>query len=162
MASSDTPGVHLWLVLMKAHKTLADIAMADIARSGLCFSDFEILEALLNKGPLPVNTVGEKAFLTSGSSTAAIDRLERRSLVRRAADKNDRRTRLVHLTPHGRKLIAQIFAEHSRVMEATAHALTQAERLALISLLKKLGTTATDGIAKPQSLKGELHAKHPH
>ena len=84
MKRNDTSGVHLWLILMKAHKALLDISMADISRSGLCFSEFEILEVLLNKGPLPVNTVGERAFRTSGSSTAAVDRLERRGLVRRA------------------------------------------------------------------------------
>ena len=112
MKRNDTSGVHLWLILMKAHKTLLDISMADISRSGLCFSEFEILEVLLNKGPLPVNAVGERAFLTSGSATAAVDRLERRGLVRRAADSNDRRTRVVHLTPKGRKLISAIFGEH--------------------------------------------------
>ena len=138
----DTSGVHLWLVLMKAHRTLFNISTADIARSGLCFSDFAILEILLNKGPMPVNTVGDKASLTSGSSTAAIDRLARRGLVRRAPDKNDRRTRVVHLTDAGRKLIAANFLVHARVMEHAAHALSRAERSSLISLLKKLGKTA--------------------
>jgi MarR family 2-MHQ and catechol resistance regulon transcriptional repressor len=143
MPKPDTSGVHLWLVLMKAHRTLFNISTADIVRFGLCFSDFAILEILLNKGPMPVNTVGDKAFLTSGSSTAAIDRLARRGLVRRAPDKNDRRTRVVHLTGAGRKLIAANFLVHARVMEHAAHALSRAERSSLISLLKKLGKTAT-------------------
>ena len=137
-----TSGIHLWLVLMKAYRTLFQISAADIARSGLCFSDFAILEILLNKGPMPVNTVGDKAFLTSGSSTAAIDRLTRRGLVRRASVKNDRRARVVHLTANGKKLIAGIFSEHTQVMEQAAHALSHAERASLITLLKKLGKTA--------------------
>ncbi len=148
MKRNDTSGVHLWLILMKAHKALLDISMADISRSGLCFSEFEILEVLLNKGPLPVNTVGERAFLTSGSSTAAVDRLERRGLVRRAADSNDRRTRVVHLTPKGRKLISGIFGEHAAVMEAAAQDLSKTERESLIELLKKLGMTAANRVAR--------------
>src|SRR5512132_1559085 len=127
MPKPDTSGIHVWLVLMKAHKALSAIATADVARSGLCLSDFEILELLLNKGPMPVNTVGDKAFLTSGSSTAAIDRLARRGLVRRASVKNDRRARVVHLTSDGQKLIAAIFSEHTQVMEQAAHALSRAE-----------------------------------
>ena len=142
MSKADISGIHVWLVLMKAHKALAAISTADIARSGLCLSDFEILEVLLNKGPMPVNTVGDKVFLTSGSSTAAIDRLERRALVRRESHASDRRARIVHLTAAGRKLISGIFAEHSKVMEQTAHALTPSERATLVSLLKKLGKTA--------------------
>ena len=144
MTKTDTSGVHVWLVLMKAHKTLAAISTADVARSGLCMSDFEILELLLNKGPMPVNTLGDRVFLTSGSSTAAVDRLQKRGLVRRAADANDRRARIVHLTTAGRKLISSIFVEHARVMERAAHALTPAERATLLSLLKKLGKTADE------------------
>ena len=156
MKRNDTSGVRLWLILMKAHKALLDISMADISRSGLCFSEFEILEVLLNKGPLPVNAVGERAFLTSGSSTAAVDRLERRGLVRRATDSNDRRTRVVHLTPKGRKLISGIFGEHATVMEGAAQDLSKAERETLVELLKKLGMTAANRFAKTiSSGKGE-------
>lgn len=158
MTTTDISGLHLWLVLMKAHKALAAISTADIARSGLCLSDFEILEVLLNKGPMPVNTVGERVFLTSGSSTAAIDRLARRGLVRRAPTKNDRRARVVHLTARGRKLIARIFAEHAEVMNATAHALSNTERSTLTALLKKLGTTAAAPGQVASSSKGETHA----
>jgi len=91
MTKPDTSGIHVWLVLMKAHKALSAISGADIARSGLCTSDFEILELLLSKGPMPVNTIGDRVFFTSGSSTAAIDRLEKRGLVRRESDASDRR-----------------------------------------------------------------------
>ncbi|HEX3320708.1 MAG TPA: MarR family transcriptional regulator [Terriglobales bacterium] len=142
MTKPDTSGIHVWLVLMKAHKALSAISSADIARSGLCLSDFEILELLLNKGPMPVNTVGDRVFLTSGSSTAAVDRLEKRGLVRRESDASDRRSRIVHLTSAGRNLISGVFAEHAKVMEQTAHALTSTERATLVSLLKKLGKTA--------------------
>jgi len=142
MTKPDTSGIHVWLVLMKAHKALSAISSADIARSGLCLTDFEILELLLNKGPMPVNTVGDRVFLTSGSSTAAVDRLEKRGLVRRESDASDRRSRIVHLTSAGRNLISGVFAEHAKVMEQTAHALTSTERATLVSLLKKLGKTA--------------------
>ena len=86
--------------------------------------------------------------MTSGSLTAAVDRLERRGLVRRAADSNDRRTRVVHLTPKGRKLISGIFGEHAAVMEASAQDLSKTERETLIELLKKLGMTAANRVAR--------------
>jgi len=57
----------------------------------LCGSDFAVLEALLHKGPLPVNEIGKKILLTSGSITVAIDRLEKRGLVERRAHGTDRR-----------------------------------------------------------------------
>jgi DNA-binding MarR family transcriptional regulator len=54
-------------------------------------SDFAVLEALLHKGPLPVNEIGKKVLLTSGSITVAVDRLETKGLVERRASGADRR-----------------------------------------------------------------------
>jgi hypothetical protein len=58
----DTSGVHVWLVLAKAFHALAAHAeeSLNLSRAGLGDSDFRVLEALLHKGPLPVNTIGPK------------------------------------------------------------------------------------------------------
>ena len=137
----DSSGVHVWLVLWKAYDTLSRRARANIAGLGLGLSDFAVLEVLLHKGPLPVNTIGAKVMLTSGSISVAVDRLEERRLVTRKRDPEDRRTNNVSLTASGRKLIDCAFAEHARAMEA-AVPLNCAERTQLVALLKKLGITA--------------------
>jgi MarR family transcriptional regulator, 2-MHQ and catechol-resistance regulon repressor len=138
----DSTGVHLWLVLMKAHRALERRANASIGELGLCFSDFAILEILLHKGPLPVNTIGARVPLTSGSATTAIDRLESRGLVRREVQAGDRRTRVVHLTPDGRRMIEDAFVRHSADIEVATAGLTERERAAAIRLLRKLGKSA--------------------
>jgi MarR family 2-MHQ and catechol resistance regulon transcriptional repressor len=91
-----------------------------------------------------VNTIGERVHLTSGSITAAIDRLERKSLVARGADPSDRRARVVHLTKAGRTLIESAFRDHAAAMEAAASGLSAAERGAAVALLKKLGLSARE------------------
>jgi len=98
----DTSGVHVWLVLMKAYHALAARAeeSLDLSETGLGDSDFRVLEALLNKGPLPVNTIGPKVWLTPGSISVAVDRLEKKKLVKRRTTA-DRRVRLVELTAKG-------------------------------------------------------------
>jgi MarR family 2-MHQ and catechol resistance regulon transcriptional repressor len=102
-----------------------------------------VLEALLHKGPLPVNEIGKKILLTSGSITVAVDRLEKRELVERRAHGTDRRARIVHLTKEGRKLITRAYAQHAADMERLALAsLTVTERATLIRLLKKIGYKA--------------------
>jgi MarR family 2-MHQ and catechol resistance regulon transcriptional repressor len=110
----------------------------------MCRSDFGVLEALLHKGPLPVNALGAKVLLTSGSITTAVDRLERRGLVERGGDAADRRARIVHLTAAGRRLIRKLFAEHEQAMEQAASALVQEERAILTRLLRKLGRGAEE------------------
>jgi MarR family 2-MHQ and catechol resistance regulon transcriptional repressor len=71
--SPDLSGVHLWLIFMKSYHALREVDARSISASGLCLSDFAILEMLLHKGPLPVNTIGRKIMLTSGSITTAIN-----------------------------------------------------------------------------------------
>ena len=89
----DTSGVHVWLVLMKAFQALMPHAAESIARTELGDSDFRVLEVLLHKGPLPVNTVGPKVWLTPGSISVAVDRLARKGLVSRNDHPDDRRVR---------------------------------------------------------------------
>src|SRR6266699_6438263 len=101
--TADGSGTHLWLVLMKAHRTLARLATRSIESSEVGLSDFAVLEMLLHKGPQPVNEIGRRVELTSGAITTAVDRLESRGLVTREAHPSDRRARIVRLTPPGKK-----------------------------------------------------------
>ena len=137
--TQDTSGVHVRLVLWKAERAMEAVDRRSIEKLGLGLSDFAVLEMLFHKGPQPVNTIGAKVLLSSGSITAAVDRLEARGLVRRGNDPKDRRARIVHLTRAGRKLIACAFGEHSRTMEEAVGGLSQTERATLLRLLKKLG-----------------------
>lgn len=102
-------------------------------------SDLGVLECVLHKGPLPVNKIGPRIGLTSGSISTAVDRLEQRGLGRRRSDPEDARSRVVHLTQRGRRLIERAFARHQAAMELAAAALTREERAVLIGLLRKLG-----------------------
>ena len=136
-------GIHTWLILWKAARAVEARAHESISHSGLHATDFAILEALLHKGPMPVNTIGKKLLLTSGSITTAVDRLVAKGLVARSEDPDDRRVRVVELTREGRRLIVPAFARHEKDLEhVVAAALTPHERSTLVNLLRKLGTSA--------------------
>jgi len=113
----------------------------NLSEADLGSSDFRVLEVLLHKGPLPVNTIGPKVWLTPGSISVAVDRLEKKALVKRR-NTDDRRVRLVELTAKGRALITRTFREHAAAMEVAAGILSKEERLVLLQLLKKLGKSA--------------------
>jgi MarR family transcriptional regulator, 2-MHQ and catechol-resistance regulon repressor len=145
----DTSSMHLWLVLWKAYESVRAHADRHVRTAGLGFSDFAVLELLLHKGPTPVNAIGERVYLTSGSITVAVDRLERKGLVCRCGDPRDRRTRVVHLTKAGRKLIERTFAGHRGAIETATAGLSHQERAQAIILLKKLGLHAQTALADP-------------
>src|SRR6201984_2774352 len=87
----DSSGVHVWLVFMKAFQALLPHAAQSIKRTELGDSDFRVLEALLHKGSLPVNTIGPKVWLTPGSISVAVDRLGKRGVVSRKGQRDGRR-----------------------------------------------------------------------
>src|ERR1700730_17414293 len=140
----DSAGVHVWLVLMKAFQALIPHAAHSIEGTKLGDSDFRVLGVLLHKGPLPVNTIGPKVWLTPGSISVAVDRMVKKGLVSRKDHPDDRRVRQVELTPKGRALITRGFGEHAAAMEDVAEVLSKNERLTLLRLLRKLGKHAAE------------------
>ena len=143
---TDVSGAHAYTVLWRAARAVEARAMASIESTGLCASDFGVLEALLHKGTLPVNMLGRKVLLTSGSITTAVDRLVTRGFVARRDDPDDRRVRLVELTRKGRQLIEPAFVHHAADLDDVVSVLTRDERATLITLLRKLGTSAEESL----------------
>jgi MarR family transcriptional regulator, 2-MHQ and catechol-resistance regulon repressor len=135
---------HVWLVMMKAMRALTRYAAAGIEETGLGLSDFAVLEVLLHKGPLPVNTIGPIVNLTPGSISIAVDRLVAKSLVSRVESTEDRRVRIVALTPSGKDLIVSAFRKHSGQMKRVFSELSPEELRALEEALKKVGKRAAE------------------
>jgi MarR family transcriptional regulator, 2-MHQ and catechol-resistance regulon repressor len=154
----DAPtAVHTWLVMMKATHAMTRYALARLEKSGLGLSDFAVLEVLLHKGPLPVNVVGPKVNLTPGSISVAVDRLVAKGLLSRTESSEDRRVRIVALTPRGRAVIMPVFREHVAAIEKVFAVLSRDDIRQLEQQLKRIGRQAESlldlRIAKSPSAK---------
>ncbi len=134
--------VHTWLVLTKAMHALGKRLSQQLLAMGLADTDFRVLEALLHKGPLPVNIIGPKVHLNPGSISVAVDRLHARGLVSRVEDETDRRVRTVSLTPQGRKIITKAYRQHAALLHDLFAPLTPQEKTELERLLKAVGKPA--------------------
>lgn len=142
-AKENSPDpAHAWLIMIKAMRALTRYAKADLQTTGLCESDFQILEILLHKGPMPVNALGPKVDLTPGSISVAVDRLYEKGLVSRVESAEDRRVRTVALTKEGKDLIVPAFRRHAATMRKAFADLTPAQLAELESSLKKVGRRA--------------------
>src|ERR1700747_447514 len=142
MSKTSRDPVHCWLVLLKAFHAASKYLYAGLAETGIDDTDFRILEVLLNKGPLPVNTIGPKVFLTPGSISTAVERLVERGLVSRVESPEDRRIRVVSLTPKGKRLIAPVFRKHAAEIRKVLADASLKELRALETTLKKIGKRA--------------------
>ena len=114
---------------------------ARLREYGLAIGDFDVLAALRRSGAphrLTPTQLYKALMITSGAMTNRIDRLERRGLITRLDDPDDRRGVLVCLSEEGRALLDDAVTAH---VENEAHilsALTRAEQAALDGLLRKL------------------------
>jgi len=149
MATAEE-SANVWLVIRKAAYWIEQHALRSVTSTGLGLTDFAVLKALLFTGPLPVNVIGAKVLLTSGSITSAVDRLAAQGLVERQAHPTDRRASLVGLTRAGEDLIRPASRRHARTMAALISALTDAEQRELVRLTKKLGKHAMNTYQKDQ------------
>jgi MarR family 2-MHQ and catechol resistance regulon transcriptional repressor len=143
----------LWLVLARAYGSMVAYIESSITAQGLGLSDFMVLEVLLHKGPLTISAIGEKVLLASASMTSAIDRLEKRDLVRRRNCSSDRRIRIVELTDCGKAFIEEIYARHVKDLEAVSGELSDEERRVMYEGLKKIGRAAKSAVATSSEKK---------
>ena len=143
--------VHCRLIWRKVREAASDYPYRGIAETGISDTDFRVLEALLQKGPLPVNTIGPKVHLTPGSISLAVDRLLETELVSRAESPDDRRVRVVALTKRGNDLTVPIFRKHSAEITRVFADANPKELQVLESVLKKAGKCAEALAAEKKS-----------
>jgi MarR family transcriptional regulator, 2-MHQ and catechol-resistance regulon repressor len=148
----------IWFVMRKATHWCRLHAALSVSKLDISISDFAVLAALRARGPLRPDAIGKKVLLTSGSVTAALDRLEQEALIERRVDPVDRRASLVYLTDRGADLIRRAHDKHTSSMEEVFSVLNAEERQDLRRLMKKVGKFAEamhserDPAVKPKKL----------
>jgi MarR family 2-MHQ and catechol resistance regulon transcriptional repressor len=128
-----------YIKLSRASGTLDARLATNLARLGLTTGQLGVMEALMHLGPLSQRELGRKLLRSGGNITTVIDNLERRKLVARKRNREDRRVVTVDLTSVGRRLIEKVFPVHARAVAQAMEALTAAEQEELGRLCRKLG-----------------------
>jgi MarR family 2-MHQ and catechol resistance regulon transcriptional repressor len=132
----------LMVVLSKAYKVVMDQAVKDMKQYGLSATEFMIMELLFHKGKFPLQQIGDKVLITSGSITYNIDKLEKKGLLKRVPCPDDRRVTYAEISPQGQEWFGNLFPGHAAAIESTMQGLSPEDKKTVIELLKKLGLTA--------------------
>jgi DNA-binding MarR family transcriptional regulator len=107
-------------------------------RLGVNGTDLRCLRLLQGEGVTTAGDVAREMGLTTGATTAVLDRLERRGFVRRTRDRRDRRRVTIGLTPAAqRHLQAVDDACHSKIKDIGTR-LNDQELAALIEHLTRV------------------------
>jgi len=112
---------------------------ARLSEVGLSMAKLAALHQLSQAGDaLPLGQLAERLSCVKSNVTQLVDRLEADGLVSRAADPNDRRSRLAVLTDAGRKAYARGADVQQRAEREIFGSLSADESVQLERLLAKL------------------------
>lgn len=146
MASSEEikQSLKLYIVLSRAHKAINEVTNQFFQENGLNPTEFAVLELLYHKGRQPLQQIGNKILLASGSITYVIDKLEKRGFLQRLACPNDRRVTYAEISEKGNDFMAELFPRHEVQLNRLVSSLDEGEKDQAIQLLKKLGLSIKD------------------
>jgi MarR family transcriptional regulator, 2-MHQ and catechol-resistance regulon repressor len=134
----------LFIVLSRAHKAITEQTNQFFQANGVNPTEFAVLELLYHKGKQPLQKIGGKILLASGSITYVIDKLEKRGFINRVNCPTDRRVTYAEISEQGKEFMATIFPEHEEKLHELTSALSNEEKEQAIELMKKLGLSIKD------------------
>ena len=136
MADAERSGFFAVLHTSGVLETRVESKLSDV---GLSIAKLAALHVLAKAGEsLPLGQLAERLSCVKSNVTQLVDRLEADGLVSRAADPNDRRSRLAVLTAAGRKAYAKGTEIQSQAEKELFSALSAEESKRLHELLAKL------------------------
>lgn len=103
----------------------------------ITLTQVQVLRAL-RAGPQTLGKLGQANGLSATSVTRIVDRLERRGLVSRRRESEDRRLVQVHLEPAGERLMREVRVIRGSDIHRAVEAMTSEERRRLTASLRRL------------------------
>lgn len=135
----ETLALNTFIKLTRATESLLARLNQRGTHADLTPTQFGVLETLHHLGSLPPCELSAKLLKSSGNLTLVLDNLEKRSLVRRERNPEDRRSLIIHLTQQGEALIRSIFPAHAAAIAQELSVLTPEEQQTLGDLCRTLG-----------------------
>ncbi|WP_226646282.1 MarR family winged helix-turn-helix transcriptional regulator [Mesobacillus subterraneus] len=129
-------------VIIRAAQAIQEVIRKDAAKFGLNPTEFSVLEFLYHRGEQPIQVIGKKVLISSGSITYVVDKLEQKNYVKRRGCPEDRRVTYAVITTEGKALMDDIFPQHVMEITEVFADLDAGEVNQTISLLKRIGYRA--------------------
>ncbi|WP_323989888.1 MarR family transcriptional regulator [Nguyenibacter sp. L1] len=125
-------------LLRRAYQRHTAIFQETIPDHRLTAVQFAVLVAIREEQPAPLIRIGRMTAIDHATLRGIVARLEDRDLVRTESDTEDRRQRIVSLSPDGEALVRTCIPEALRITELTLAPLDACERVAALHILRKL------------------------
>ena len=136
-AKSKTPSCEAWQLLVRFSFTQRASLPALAAELELSPAQCHLLNLIDPDRPMPMGELGGAMSCDASNVTGLVDRLESRGLLQRSPSEEDRRVKVLSLTPLGAKVRAALL-ERITSSPPTLERLSAADQRALARILRRL------------------------
>ncbi|MCG6963431.1 MAG: MarR family transcriptional regulator [Acidobacteria bacterium] len=138
-AAAERRALGAYVKLMRAAESVTAHLSIGLREVRLTTSQIGVLEALYHLGPMCQGDLSAKLLKSNANLTVVVGNLERRGLVSRCPDPEDRRRVIVTLTANGHRLISKVFPAHAARITRRFSVLDTSEQELLAALCRRLG-----------------------
>lgn len=138
--ASELEAGSVWSLLDRVARQLRDIHRHTVRHTGLTPAQYVVLRALWRSDRQPPAALAADSRCTRATMTGLVDSLEKRALVRRAPNPDDRRSLLVGLTAKGKSL-QRSTPDIDHLFDGCCSVLSAREMRQLRGLLEKVGAS---------------------
>ena len=148
-AKASGPGTipledRIFVALLKAADSLASQGDQLMKANGLTSAQYNVLRILRGAGPegLPCNTIAERMISRDPDMTRLLDRMEKRALISRERQKEDRRVVKARITDEGLRLLKKMDVPIRELHKGQFAHMTSARLKTLMDLLTEVAAHA--------------------
>ena len=122
----------------KLHRSLRRNYDRQLKSFSLTPCQFEVLMTLWSEDGIVLSELGRRVSRDGPTISGVLDRMEKKMLVKRKRDSQDRRVVKVNLTAKGKNMQEQLSSTKKEVFERITHDLSLREINHLVTLLEKM------------------------
>jgi DNA-binding MarR family transcriptional regulator len=130
----DLPGHHI----RRLQQVAVGIFLDETAELNVTSVQFALLFAVWQSAGLDQRTISARIGFDTSTMGAVIDRMEARRLIRRKVSPDDKRVRLLFITPAGEVLLKRVIPAMLRAQERMLEPLAKADRPRFMQMIKRI------------------------
>jgi DNA-binding MarR family transcriptional regulator len=131
-------------VIRRLHQISVGIFLQEVGELGVTPLQYAALQVVRNQPGTDQRTLARSIALDASTTGGVVDRLEARGWLERRMSPEDRRARLLYLTPAGAQALAETVPAMLRAQEQILAPLTARQRTEFMRLLQVLVTQNND------------------
>lgn len=136
------PRIKAFTDFMKSSQSVQKLIKQDFLKKEINLNEYAVMELLYHKGDQPIQSIGRRILLGTGSITYVIDKLEDKGFLYRSPCPEDRRKMFACITESGKEYMEIRVAQQERLINSIFDEWNDDEVEDAINLLKRIGTHA--------------------